>query len=446
MINSDFAPYAINIHNSRGRIEEEYLPKDNKNEFHRDLDRIIQSEAFKRLGAKTQVIYSIGSGPSTNRLTHSLAVAHIAESFAVHLGLNTFAVNAMALGHDLGHTPFGHCGERVLNRVLIDHNMPGFRHNYQSLLTVNKIEKRYKNICGLNLMYETRDGILKHTCTGDKINIGYYDSDITSNAEHPITLEGQVVGISDEIAQRIHDTADGLRTNRIDINELIKQEIIQDSLRYSKLNIANLLAGFHEDKQIIISKIIKSLTNYYIYKTIDNAERNLKKYHIKYYDDVTKHDISIIAWDKEFLQDDEMYQKNFLMPKFYQHLDIQQMDSKAASFLTELFGCFKKQPALLPQPVFNKFIDAVSTHLQSEMRSATEEYKKELSRFLNYGTKRCAATCSYITNSCYIKDEKKSICPLNKHKKGACEGIRVIINFMAGMTDRDAHREYFKIC
>ena len=445
MATIEFAPYAITVHDSNGRIEkEEHLPSDKRNEFHRDLDRIIQSEAFQRLRAKTQVIYSQERGHSTNRLTHSLAVAHIAESFAFHLGLNTFAVNAIALGHDLGHTPFGHCGERALDRILKDHNMPGFKHNYQSLLTVNKIEKRYKNNCGLNLMYETRDGILKHTCTGNKINVGYYDPDISGNTEHPTTLEGQIVSISDEIAQRIHDTADGLRTNRIKINELIKEKIIQDSLKYEKLKVANFLQGSYENREIINSKTIKTLTNYYIYKTLENAGRNLKKHHIKKYDDVVKHDISIIAWGKDFTKDDEMYQKNFLMPKFYQHLDIQRMDSRAANFLTQLFRSFKKQPALLPEPTFKKFTEAVRDCVQKEIRRAIGDYKGDLGRFLNHGIKRCAETCSYISNSCNNRNGQ-TICPLSEHQEGACEGIRVIINHLAGMTDSDAQLEYFRL-
>jgi dGTPase len=444
--NIEFAPYAINFHNSRGRIyREEHLPAEKRNEFHRDLDRIIQTQAFQRLRSKTQVIYSLEGGHSTNRLTHSLTVAHIAQSFAAYLGLNTFAVLAIALGHDLGHTPFGHSGERALNDILKDHNMPGFKHNYQSLLTVNKLAKRFDNNCGLNLLYETRDGILKHTCKGNMINVGYYDSEISGSAEHPITLEGQIVGISDEIAQRIHDTADGLRTDRIKINELIKENIIQNSLKYDKLNIAGSLQDFNGNDEIIISKIIETLADYYFYKTLETACRNLEKHHIKTYDDVVKQNISIIAWDKNFFEDDETYQKNLLMPKFYQHIDIQRMDSRATDILTVLFKSYKKQPALLPQPVFKKFVEAVHDHVQRELQTAIKEYKRDLGRFSICGIKRCAETCSYIPNSGH-NTNGQIICPLNEHKKAGCEGIRVIINHLAGMTDSDAHFEYFRLC
>ena len=308
MTDIELAPYAITQNTSRGRIaDENHHPDDKRNEFHHDRDRIIQSKAFQRLSAKTQVIFSHERENCTNRRTHSLTVAHIAASFAVHLGLNTLAVNAIALGHDLGHTPFGHCGERTLNRILKDHNMPGFKHNYQSLLTVNKLEGKYKKYCGLNLMYETRDGILKHTGIGNKINIDYYDSDISESPEHPITLEGQVVSIADEIAQRIHDTEDGLKTNRIKIDELIKEKIMKDTLRYDKLYITNMLKGFHKNRKIIISKTIKALTKYYVYKTLESSHRNLKKHHIKKYDDVVKQDIAMIAWDKDLFEDDDRY-------------------------------------------------------------------------------------------------------------------------------------------
>lgn len=446
MTNIDFAPYAINIHNSRGRIEkEERLPTDKRNEFHRDFERIVQSKAFQRLRAKTQVIYSQEHGHRTNRLTHSLAVARIAQIIALHLGLNTFAVRAIALGHDLGHAPFGHCGERALDSILKDHNMPGFKHNYQSLLTVNKIEKRNINSYGLNLMYETRDGILKHTCTENKINVGYYDSDINAETEHPITLEGQIVGISDEIAQRVHDTADGLRTNRIKLDELVKEKIIKDSLRYSNLNIANLLHSSHNNSEIVISKTVKILTYYYICRTLISSGRNFIKHHIKKYDDVVKKDISIVAWDNAFLIDDEMYQKNLLMPEFYKHVDIQRMDSEAVNFLTELFRSFKKRPALLPEPVFNKYTKAVHGHVQKEIRKSNGEYRNDLGRFLNDEIKRCAETCSYIPNSGQNTNGQQ-ICPLNKHKKDGCEGIRIIINHLAGMTDGDAQLEYKRLC
>jgi dGTPase len=179
---------------------------------------------------------------------------------AVQLRLNIFAASAIAIGHDLGHTPFGHCGERTLNKILEDHSMPGFKHNFQSLLTVNKLDEG----SGMNLMFETRDGILKHTGYSGIVNIDYYDTDLSISTEYPVTLEGQIVGIADEIAQRIHDTGDGLRTKKFSINDLLKEKIIMDCLKFGNFTTFDMLFNFKKSREILIPKIISSLSMYYV--------------------------------------------------------------------------------------------------------------------------------------------------------------------------------------
>ncbi len=239
-----FQPYAINDENSRGRIiEEEFHEKDMRTAFQHDRDRIIHSKAFRRLEAKTQVVLTHESDHSRTRLTHSLEVGQISESIAIELGLNTFATLAIALGHDIGHTPFGHTGERALSTILADYGLNRFKHNYQGVLVVNKLEKRYQKSNGLNLMWETRDGILKHSSLKTDIDLDYYDSKL-NDTPYPATLEGQIVRIVDEIAQRTHDTDDALRTNRIGIEELTKEELVKEAITENKLSVDDIVEGF----------------------------------------------------------------------------------------------------------------------------------------------------------------------------------------------------------
>jgi dGTP triphosphohydrolase len=179
-------------------------------------------------------------------------------------------------------------------------------------------------------------------------------------------------------------------------------------------------------------------------RTLENARRNLKKHHIKEYGDVAKQDIAMITWDKTLLDDDENYLKNILFPRFYRHHDIKRMDSGAVHILSKLFQAYKRQPTQLPKPTFNKFTNAVYIHVHKENKRAKGVYKEDLAIFLNSDIKKCGETCSYIPNS-GSEVNRHRICPLKKHKKGACEGIRVIINHIAGMTDKYAQSEYLRL-
>lgn len=444
----ELSPYAVNDYNSRGRKTKEYFhPEDYRTAFQHDRDRIIHSRAFRRLEAKTQVVLIHESDHSRTRLTHSLEVGQISESIAISLGLNTFATLAIALGHDVGHTPFGHTGERALSDILDDFGLNRFKHNYQSVLVVNKLEKRYKKSDGLNLMWETRDGILKHSKIKSYMDMDYYDCELDNDKKWPLTLEGQVVRIVDEIAQRTHDTDDGLRTNRIDINELLKQDIIKDAIKANNLNAQDILEGFSNERNLIISTLIVSMIKYYVLKTIENSRYNLNKFDIKSYNDVLNSKDLIINWDDKFTKKDDLFSKEFLRPRFYEHHEIKRMDSRAEFFLKQIFKAFKKHPKQLPEYTHDLFVESVKFHLSKFAETGEEDFSREIRGILNNDKLKCEDTCSYLPKSKYPneKQKKMSFCPLLKFDKSACEGIRVIINHIAGMTDRYAHLEYSRL-
>lgn len=451
VLHPELKPYAVTDQNSKGRkTEEDFHSDDYRNAFQHDRDRIIHSRAFRRLEAKTQVVLIHESDHSRTRLTHSLEVGQISESIAISLGLNTFATLAIALGHDVGHTPFGHTGERALSNILKDFGLDGFKHNYQSVLVVNKLEKRYKKTDGLNLMWETRDGILKHSGLKDWMNLKNFDNELDDTPAWPRTLEGQIVSLVDEIAQRTHDTEDALRTKRIDINELVGQEIVKEALKANNLKPEELIYNFTKESSLTISTLIVSLIKYYVLNTIMNAKKNIEKYSIETYDDVINSKQLIIDWDDDFKQKDKDFQKGFLYPKFYEHHEIKRMDSRAEYFLNKIFKAFQKHPKQLPEPTHRLFLDSVRSHLLEYTKSEEKldgKFLTEIDNFLTAEKLKCIDACDYIPKSKYPNENQieKSFCPLMKFNKPACEGIQVIINHIAGMTDKYAHLEYSRL-
>ena len=213
------ASYAVSEATSRGRIHEEDAPA-YRSAFQRDRDRIIHSAAFRRLEYKTQVFVNHEGDMFRTRLTHSIEVAQISRTIARALGLNEDLVEAIALAHDLGHTPFGHAGQDALNACLRDHG--GFEHNLQSLRVVEVLEERYADFPGLNLTYETREGILKHCSRANARELGPLGERFLNGGQP--SLEAQVANLADEIAYNNHDVDDGLRAGLLDIDTLAEAE------------------------------------------------------------------------------------------------------------------------------------------------------------------------------------------------------------------------------
>ncbi len=211
----DLAPYAVGDHNSRGRACPEPPPK-TRGEFQRDRDRIVHSTAFRRLEYKTQVFVNHEGALFRTRLTHSIEVAQVARSVARALRLNDDLAEAIALAHDLGHTPFGHAGQEALNACMKEHG--GFEHNLQSLRIVDTLEERYGAFDGLNLMFETREGILKHCAPERARELGELGARFL-DGRRP-SLEAQICNLADEIAYNNHDVDDGLRSGLIALDQL----------------------------------------------------------------------------------------------------------------------------------------------------------------------------------------------------------------------------------
>jgi dGTPase len=444
--------YAITDEQSQGRQSlEKFDRKDPRCSFQHDRDRIIHSRSFRRLEAKTQVVLIHENDHSRTRLTHSLEVSQMAETVAMSLGLNIYATQAIALGHDVGHTPFGHTGERALSDILEDYNLDIFKHNYQSLLVVNTLEKRYGCDNGLNLMYETRDGILKHSSLKrGKIDLKYYDLELNDEVDFPITMEGQIVSIVDEIAQRTHDTDDGLRTGRINIKDLLDQKIICDAIKVNKHKKIDLIKLYDENKKFSISTIIVSMVKYYILKIMENSKKNINIFNIKSYSDVLNSKNQLICFNNSLKAEDDKFRTEFLMPKFYEHHEIKRMDSRAEYFLKQIFKAFKNHPKQLPELTYKIFIEKVKMSLKKIIDEINDEnIRNDIGNHLKILEDKfiCGNGCGYIPKSKFPnKDqESKSFCPLFKNGMKACEGIRVIINHIAGMTDRYAHLEYSRL-
>jgi len=279
------APYATRsagAHKTRLFPEEEHPYR---TAFQRDRDRIIHSRAFRRLKHKRQVFLIHTGDHYRTRLTHTLEVSQISRIMAKSLGLNEELVEAIALGHDLGHTPFGHMGEVILNRIMqgeddLDGTLPkadlgGFKHNYQSLRVVDKLEKKYA-FEGLNLTSYVREGILKHTGL-KKGEINYPDLDMDDlhlDYDCATTLEGQVVAIADEVAQRTHDLEDGIRAGFVSIQEVRSLKIVQQLEK--EMGIEKLL---DQDPYLYRNTLIKSLINLLVIDIIEATRNNIEDFY-----------------------------------------------------------------------------------------------------------------------------------------------------------------------
>ncbi len=279
------SPFAKRSEDASGTRLVQEEPHPYRTAFQRDRDRIIHSRAFRRLKHKRQVFLTDEGDHYRTRLTHTLEVSQLARTIAKALGLNEELVETIALGHDLGHTPFGHVGETVLHRIAhgednLDGVLPeadcgGFKHNYQSLRVVDTIEKKYE-YNGLNLTAPVREGILKHTHLNSGI-ISYPDFNMQHlQLEHPCaaTLEGQVVAISDEIAQHTHDLEDGIRAHFVELDEIRKLEIvrrIEDSLQ--------IAAQLPADPYLYRNQCIRGLINLLVSDVLQSSLRNLEVFY-----------------------------------------------------------------------------------------------------------------------------------------------------------------------
>lgn len=329
------APYAARSAASRGRRFSEPAPG-SRTEFQRDRDRIIHSTAFRRLEYKTQVFVNHEGDLFRTRLTHSIEVAQIARSIARNLRLNEDLVEAISLAHDLGHTPFGHAGQEALNECMKDHG--GFEHNLQSLRVVDELEEHYGAFDGLNLMFETREGILKHCSLTNARKLG--DIGVRFIEKKQPTLEAQLANLADEIAYNNHDIDDGLRSGLLTTAQL-DEVVLYARHRHEVEAVYPGISG-----RRAIHETIRRMINALIVDLIEASKAGITDAQLKTPDDVRNAAALIRFSDAMIKEAAEL--KRFLRVNLYHHYQVNRMTSKARRIVRELFDAFMQEPRLLP--------------------------------------------------------------------------------------------------
>ncbi|OHB36670.1 MAG: deoxyguanosinetriphosphate triphosphohydrolase [Planctomycetes bacterium GWA2_40_7] len=342
---SYLASYAMRSMNTRGRVypEEEHPYR---SVYQRDKDRIIHSTAFRRLEYKTQVFVNHEGDHYRTRLTHTIEVAQISRCISRALCLNEDLSEAIALAHDLGHTPFGHSGEDALRILMKDHG--GFEHNIQGLRVVDILEKRYSQFSGLNLSWEVRESIAKHKMLSDDPKFTQFDL-----TKQPL-LEAKIVDIADSIAYDNHDIDDSLKAGLITENGLEKVELwryAKEKIREQYNNLNKEIENFHT---------IKYLIDLEVTDLIEHTQIMIEKMKIKTTDDVQKSKESLVSFSPEISKKKRELQE-FLQENAYSHYRVVRMADKAKRFVEELFKTFVENPMQLP-PEYQKWIEAAGLY------------------------------------------------------------------------------------
>lgn len=332
---TELAPYAVNESNSRGRKIAEEAPH-GRSEFQRDRDRIIHSGAFRRLEYKTQVFVNHEGDLFRTRLTHSIEVAQIARSIARRLRLNEDLAEAISLAHDLGHTPFGHAGQDALNTCMKAYG--GFEHNLQSLRVVDLLEERYAAFDGLNLCFETREGILKHCSAENAAQLAELGERFL-NDRRP-SLEAQIANLADEIAYNNHDVDDGLRSGLIKLEQLAAVPLVATHLHEVRSAYPDL------PERRVVHETVRRMINTLVSDLIQQSERNISGHGLCTIEEVRSAP-AIIAFSAE-LNEQQRELKSFLRTHLYRHYRVMRMSSKAQRIISDLFEIFMKDSRLLP--------------------------------------------------------------------------------------------------
>lgn len=389
----------------------EEITKERSNYIH-DRDRLIHSRAFRRMMHKTQIFNANKGDHYRNRLTHTLEVMQIARSIARRLELNEDLTEAIALGHDIGHTPFGHVGERTLNDIMmnglegyIPPTKQGFKHNYQSVRIAERLESRRDEYTGMNLTLAVREGIIKHTKIFKKEThelFVYYPKDLNlvgmrMDLPHSITLEGQIVAMADEIAQITHDIEDGCRSKIIGFNDFVSQSLVKEYIKSSNIKEESNYSYNMQDR------IIKGLVGYLIEDVVKESKNLIEDYNKtkqpefnNEQDVYTKQCIKYSATISKKATDlAKMKDSCIIYSK-----EISQSDSKAEFIIKQIFKAYYKHPKELPDYIFQRY----------------------------YGLKSMSGI------------KRKDI--IDKNLQADPYFIRCICDHIAGMTDQFAAREY----
>ncbi len=354
------ARYAVST-SAFGRRINEPAPS-GRSEFQRDRDRIIHSSAFRRLEYKTQVFVNHEGDLFRTRLTHSIEVAQIGRSIARRLHLNEDLVEAISLAHDLGHTPFGHAGQDALNTCMKEHG--GFEHNLQSLRVVDKLEERYAAFDGLNLCFETREGILKHCSPENAAQLGEVGARFLNN-QRP-SLEAQIANLADEIAYNNHDVDDGLRSGLLTLDQLASVELFAQHLNEVRVTYPKLA------ERRVVHETVRRMINALVTDLIGQTEQNIRQFAPATVGDVRTAP-ALVAFSQQ------MYEKNrelkaVLRNQLYRHYRVLRMSAKAKKIIRELYQAFTEDPRLLPPQFTKESEDSPTRQISDYIAGMTDRY------------------------------------------------------------------------
>jgi dGTPase len=329
------APYALKSGASRGRVYPEQESA-TRTAFERDRDRIIHTTAFRRLEYKTQVFVNYEGDHYRTRLTHTLEVAQLGRALARGLGANVLLAEAICLAHDLGHAPFGHAGEHSLNELMHGHG--GFNHNTQSYRVVTELERRYPDFPGLNLSYETREGMIKHETDYDQSDAGDYEPDKRAS------LEAQIANLADEIAYNAHDLDDGLRSGLLSPYDLQELPIWNDLCG---------MAGWRGEgplSPLVRHEIVRELIGRSIEDVLATTNHTLESDGLDTPEKVQLYDYNVVGYSPGFGVHMSGL-KRYLFDNMYRHYRLVRMQEKAERIVSDLFNAYLKEPAMLPTEV-----------------------------------------------------------------------------------------------
>jgi len=328
------APYGMRSKNSKGRqypeAEAEY-----RTAFQRDRDRILHTTAFRRLEYKTQVFITYEGDYYRTRLTHTLEVTQIGRTIARALGVNEDLVEAICLAHDLGHPPFGHSGEAALAKLMKDHG--GFDHNKQSLRIVTCLERRYADFPGLNLTWETREGIVKHESEYDVADARDY------NPELRASIEAQIANVADELAYTAHDLDDGLRSGMITptmLEGITLWEILVESVGWKGSELDELSRH----------RMIRRLIGLEVNDLVHTSDLLIKEARLSSPEDAQRLPYNVVTFSEEMIRRNRPL-KDFLYKNLYRHHRVVRMQTKAERIISELFYAYCSEPQMLPRHI-----------------------------------------------------------------------------------------------
>ena len=373
---STLAPYAARGEYSKGRIHQELTEPTNsgRNPFQRDRDRVIHCGAFRRLEYKTQVFLNHEGDHFRTRLTHSLEVAQIGRSVARRLNLNEDLVEAICLAHDLGHTPFGHIGQEALNECMKDH--AGFEHNLQSLWVVDFLEIRYPTFDGLNLTFETREGILKHLSNKNLQLYQAWLGPLTSRFEknNQPSLEAQLANLADEIAYNNHDIEDGIRSGLLHMEDFKQVTIWQDQLN----KVQSIYSGL--DDRRLKHEVIRHMIHFLVNDLVTYSLRQ-----INYFQPTTIDDVrglpQLIGFSPE-IKEQVTQLKRFLFQNLYRHPQVVNVTNEAADQIRFLFNHYVAFPQDIPAHFLSNQSYDSSRRIAHYIAGMTDRFaKKEFTRF-----------------------------------------------------------------